>query len=334
MPHCLPISLSKLLQCLALSAWGFSGSLHAAGAAARPQTGQSFVGIRKALPHVLIKERIRVFYTTEGMHAVQAADANGNSIPDQVEDVATQTWAAWQLWTSLGFHDPLKTERYRGVAWLDVHLLSKALLQFNGVAYDEIQRFGRPNDPPRTGSLCFDVATSVTPHANLAPSHELFHVIQNSTTYFKNRWFTEGTARWSERGLGKGAHGSVLNGAPWPPDGVEMAKVFTGTYDTVSSYWEPLLMQNDKRGTIPREQMPQALLEARYVNGQPVLKDLDLTGWELMREILFALGRADDDVKRERHLGNWPEAEQKSNANDAIIHRVVLETVRKADVAK
>jgi len=57
--------------------------------------------------------RIRVVYQTEGLDAVRLDDRNKNGIPDQVEDVLTQTVAARLLFVELlGFPDPLKTERF------------------------------------------------------------------------------------------------------------------------------------------------------------------------------------------------------------------------------
>lgn len=283
------------------------------------------VKLRRSLSRKLEKERIRVFYTTEGEHAVALDDMDRDGTPDQVQDVMMQTWAAWQLWTSLGFANPLTTPRFRGCEWLDVHLLNKATLKSNGVTYDEIQRFHREGDPEAAGSLCFDVATSVKAPVNLTPAHEMFHVLQNSVCFFKNRWFTEGTARWSEKALGQGGLPEGLRPVNWPPEAAVLEKVFAGAYETAASYWAPLLAADDPRGMLPEERLPQALLDARYVNGEPVLKDRQLTGWELVRDVLKALDQADDAVFSERKLTRWPEAEQFSPANNDIIHRVVME---------
>lgn len=287
----------------------------------------SHAALRRSLPHVLTKERIRVFYATEGEHAVTADDLNQNDIPDQAEDVLIQTRAAWRLWASLGFADPLTTPRYQGSRWLDVHLLSRKTLGSNGVAYDEIQRFGREGEPKGAGSLCFDVATSVKAPANLTPAHELFHILQNSVCFLKNRWFTEGTARWSEAALGRGGLPAGLKPAAWPPADDALQDVFAGAYDTARSYWGPLLALEDPGGRLPEERLPQDLKEARYINGERVPKDFDLTGWQFIGELLQALDAADDLIQRERGLGRWPEAEQFSPANNAVIHRVVTEVV-------
>gem|GEM_PF-4451880 len=147
--------------------------------------------------------RIRVFYHTDGRHAVDPADANRNGLPDQVEDAMTQIEAAQALFIEvLGFPDPFQSERFREARFLDVHFLERDRVRGNGVAFDELQRFRRPQDPPDTPSLCFNLATSVQASKNLSPAHEYFHLIQYGATHFKNRWYLEGLARWSERGLG------------------------------------------------------------------------------------------------------------------------------------
>ncbi len=280
---------------------------------------------RRTLTKVHTVEKIRIYYTTEGEHAVSSEDINRNGTPDQVEDIMTQTLAALQLWTSLGFADPFTTKRYKGTSWLDIHLISKEVLKSNGVTYDEIQSFKRSGDPEGTGSLCFNVATSVKAPANLTPAHEVFHILQNSVCYFKNRWFTEGTARWSERALGQGGLPTGLMPTSWPPNEAAMSSIFASAYDTATTYWAPLLAQHDKVGKLPKQNLPPSLLDARYVNGEPVRKDLDLTGWELIRDILHALDEADEGVYQQRQLTRWSEKDQFSPENDATIHRIVQE---------
>lgn len=285
---------------------------------------------RASLTDVWVIENVRIWYTTHGEHAVTSTDANRNVTPDQVEDIMTQTRAALQLWKSLGFPDPFATARYHGVSWLDIHLLNKETLKTNGVAFDEIQRFQRPEDPAGTMSLCFNVATSVNAAENLTPAHEVFHLIQNSVCYFKNRWFTEGTARWSERALGAGGLPTGLKPSVWPPDESALKAIYAGAYETALSYWSPLLTMHDESGTLPKEKLPPALLTATYVNGQPVMKDLELSGWELIRDILLALDQADDTVYRDRQLTRWSEEEQFSAANNPIIHQVVKQVAAAA----
>lgn len=264
--------------------------------------------------------RLRVFYALSGRHAVDPADHNGNGLSDQVEDIAIQTLAAQELWIDvLGFPDPFASERYREAVFLDVHLLHRDKLGANGIAYDEVQRYRKPGDPEGTGSLGFSVATSVKAPANLTPAHEMFHLIQNGATFFKNRWFTEGTARWSEAGLGAGAVSRGLKAVAWPP--ATPLQLDTMAYETAGLYWEPLLLRIDTKQRLPP--LPASLRERRYSRGEPVLRDLELAGWPFVRDLLTELGRCDDLAFAERGLTQWSEDEQKSPANTIHIENAV-----------
>ncbi len=264
--------------------------------------------------------RLRIFYTLEGRHAVDPTDANGNGTPDPIEDIATQILAARELWIgALGYPDPFVSERYREATFLDVHLRHRDSLGANGVAYDELQTYRKPGDPAGTRSLGFSVATSVKATENLTPAHEFFHLIQNGATFFKNRWFTEGTARWSEAGLGAGAVSRGLKAATWPP--ASPLKLDDLAYETAGQYWEPLLLQVDAKRRLP--DLPAPLTERRYVNGQPVLRDPDLAGWAFVRDLLTELGRADDLAFQARALTRWSEDEQRSPANTPFIEAAV-----------
>jgi hypothetical protein len=233
------------------------------------------------------------------------------------------------LWKSLGFVDPFTAERYRDVAWLDIHLLPRSLLGSNGMTYDELQSFQRPGDPAGTLSLCFDVATQVHAERNLTPAHEVFHLIQNSATYFKNRWYTEGTARWSERGLGVGGNALANTSSVWPPAADDLPSLFLTSYEAADRYWRPLLEQTDPHGWLPLEAIPSEIRSARYVNGESVLKDFELTGWKFIRDVLAALAVADDEAFASRELSRWTEAEQRSTANDMIIHQTIADCFRR-----
>ncbi|MFN9913189.1 MAG: hypothetical protein ACK53L_11425, partial [Pirellulaceae bacterium] len=105
------------------------------------------------------------------------------------------------------------------------------------MTYDELQSFQRPGDPAGTLSLCFDVATQVHAERNLTPAHEVFHLIQNSATYFKNRWYTEGTARWSERGLGVGGNALANTSSVWPPAADDLPSLLLSSYEAADRYW-------------------------------------------------------------------------------------------------
>lgn len=284
----------------------------------------------KAKPVVQVHQsgKIRVFFETEGRDAVDTVDVNQNGVPDQVEDVLTQTRGAGMLLIeTLGFPDPFQSERFREAAFLDIRFRHRDGLGTSGKAFDELQRFRRPGDPPNTLSLAFNVATSVHADTNLTPAHELFHIIQYSTTYFKNRWFTEGTARWSERALGTGGIGPVRYRGPWPlPEKVRM-DLFETTYDASGRFWNALAVEDDPEGTIMEGVVSSELKQLTYVNGEKVLKDLHFNGWQLMREVLKALGKADDAAFRELGYDRWSENNQTSPKNNPFILQAVMEVV-------
>ncbi|HEY1051272.1 MAG TPA: hypothetical protein VGE39_15985 [Prosthecobacter sp.] len=268
---------------------------------------------------------VRIFYHTEGQHAVEPADVNANSVPDQVEDAMTQIIAARLLFVeALGFPDPFQGERFRSASFLDVHFRHKDILKSNGVAYDELQRYKRPQDPPGTLSLCFNMATSVRPSTNLTPSHEFFHIIQNGVTCFKNSWYTEGTARWSERGLGAGGLGPARLANVWPGTDEERAALFQRSYDASEFFWNVLARQHDKdKGEIPASAALTRLQAMRYVDGTPVLRDTQFTGWRFIRTVLLELGKVQAAAAKGLGYDAWSEANQKSPQNGPHILRAV-----------
>ncbi len=273
-------------------------------------------------------ERSEFFYDVQGVHAVDSVDVNMNGVPDQVEDIGRQTLAAQMMFVDvLGFPDPFKGERFKNVHFLDIHLLNKDTLKSNGLTYDEIQNFRREIDPPGIRSICFDVATLIKAPENLTPAHEFFHILQNGATYFKNRWFTEGTARWSERSLGTGGGSGGLR-FKWPLSEKNLSNVDSMAYEASIRYWEPFALSMDPEGEIPESRVPVALREMEYTDGSPVLKDLKLHGWEAIRSVIIELGKLDDEAAKEQNLTTWPEAQQKSPLNTPYILRAV-ENVQK-----
>ena len=271
---------------------------------------------------------IRISYETSGGHAVEVADVNSNGIPDQVEDVMTQVRASRRMFVEvLGFPEPLETERFREANFIDIHFRNKDVLKMNGVAYDELQRFGKPGDPPGTRSIAFTLATSVKAPANLTPAHEFFHLIQYGTTYFKNRWFLEGTARWSERALGAGSLGPARVLSAWPLSHEQKKTVTAMAYEASEHLWNPLAARLDMEGVIPDSAVLRELQAMTYTDGTPVLKDLHLAGWAFIRDVIVELGRIDDIAFRELGYDRWSEENQRAERNDSYMLRAVEDVV-------
>lgn len=268
--------------------------------------------------------KVRVTFQTEGPNAVKAEDRNQNGIPDQVEDILTQVVAARLLFVEvLGFPDPLQTERFCSASFLNIRIRGKDALKANGLAFDEIQR---SKDGDWIGMA---VSSSLSATSNLTPAHEFFHLIQYSTSYFKNRWYTEGTARWSERGLGIGSLGPAQVLDSWPLPEEQAAAVFAMSYGASEHFWNPLAAKLDAKGLIPESEALKRLQELKYTDGTPVLKDLKLSGWEFVRDVIIELGKIDKTAFRELGYERWSEANQFSPQNNIYILRAIENVVKR-----
>ena len=278
-----------------------------------------------AEPKVHQEGRIRVVYYTEGRDAVLPDDKNGNGVPDHVEDVLTQTVAARLLFVEvLGFPDPVETRRFRAAGCVDIRFKSKDSGIGNGLAFDELQSARRvPGDPEDARCIAFNVVATLDPKKNGTPSHEYFHLIQYSVSYFKNSWYAEGMARWSERGLGAGALGTAEPLAAWPLPPDRAAEIFAMSYNASASFWNPLAARHGADSALPAGPALDKLQVMKYTDGTPVLNDLAFTGWRFMRDVLLELGKADETAFREQAYDRWSEANQFSPKNNAYILRAV-----------
>ena len=165
---------------------------------------------RESLDNVYILGDFRVFYTFNGEHALSLenkVDLNENSIPDYVENIAQRLYVAKEVFINLlGFKDPLKSKRYKDVKYIDVHIMSSE----KSSAGDEIVTFKYKMMDTKDKVVSMQIRNNLT-KSTLTPSHEYFHILQNSYTMFKNRWYSESTARWSESIFKKGVAKQVAS---------------------------------------------------------------------------------------------------------------------------
>jgi hypothetical protein len=157
----------------------------------------------------------------------------------------------------------------------------------------------------------------------------MFHLIQYGVTYFKNAWYSEGMARWSETALGSGGIGEVRYREPFPLTEADMSKLFEMSYDASVDFWNPLAAMDDSRGGIPENRVSPSLKDLTYSDGTKVLKDLQLNGYGFMREVLLELGKADDVAFRELGYERWAEANQKSKKNSSYIYTATMTVARR-----
>lgn len=118
-----------------------------------------------------VYDSVRVFYVTTGKDAVPVTDVNRNRVPDRVEDIAKQVWAAHQLYCQvLKFPDPFKSPRYRGVNCIQVSL--RDLGGGNGLAFSSSQRARKiPEGKASDRAIVMSVNCRLNPLRNITPAH-------------------------------------------------------------------------------------------------------------------------------------------------------------------
>lgn len=257
-------------------------------------------GRRADLGEVHRVAEFRIFYSMSGKDALRSsADLNRNGTSDYVERIARELEAASTTFTrEFGLMHPLSSPRYAGRAeFIDVNLLGFPLSEGgpqNGIAYDEINVFRRPVDSGRALKvLVIDLSNNIGAN-NQTVRHELFHLYQNGYTLFKNRWFTEGTARWIEDLSRKSETGRV------PRSIQDVQKLFEQTYDA-ADFWREV--------------------------GQRV--DGGRDGRVFIRALLEELDR--NDASAGLVPGTASERDQKSEANNKWIWKALHTTLRRPE---
>jgi len=289
---------------------------------------------RSVLTEHHVRAPFRIFYAIDGKSAVPLADQNSDGVPDHVEDVAKQLWAAREVFCGvLKFPDPLQSERYDGVDCIEISLRERSEIGgVNGVAFESAQRAkkiaeGKPGD--RT--LVIGIGKHVEAPKNITPAHEFFHLIQYSTTYFKNKWYLEGMARWSEHALHTDGVGEVKYSprGPWPQKSQHLPILFDMGYDAETVLWNPVAVRTDPKGVLSAKDTPVELQRLRYSDGTPVVRDALLNGAELMRDVLAELARQDDIAFDTLGYKDWSEDNQRSPQNNPFIYQAVMDALRK-----
>ena len=266
------------------------------------------------------REPFRIFFQIEGEHAVSSDDLNNNGVPDFIEDVATQLITARHVFHVTGFPDPLLSQRYPEVKYIDVRIFSQSKMNnARGLAFDETSS---ANDPaaPRARSLIIYVLKDIDPKKNLTPAHEYFHQIQNGISYFKNGWYYEGMARWSEDSLGSPTYNNQVHLSSISDkldDGNWLSDLFSKRYEAADMFWKPLVLSYpDSFFKLPEDDL---LLKNQYSDGTPVLKDYSFIGANFMKDLLFLLHEADKRTFMEMKYDKWSEKNQRNPDNNPYI---------------
>ncbi|MBE8952741.1 MAG: hypothetical protein SR1Q7_06315 [Quinella sp. 1Q7] len=267
-----------------------------------------------------------VIYDAEGSAAVNKTDVNLNGVPDVVEDIATQLNAARELFNGVfNFPDPLTSERFANVTSIEITFAAKSDMTAPAFAFASVRKNSLHD--PNEQSLKIKMSNAVNPHKSSTPAHEYFHLIQFGATYFRNKWFTEGMAQWSEDAVAKMNY----------PDGRDVAltlespaaadKLFRSKYAASKLLWYPLAVNMRDKATIPAA----LIVKYRYVDGTPVFRDNVIYGPNVMREVLRVM-------KSKEHLAaaefgdaaKWRQKGQRAVTNN----KVMLECVREVYATK
>lgn len=248
---------------------------------------------REALDQRLASVDFLIHYTLAGEHAfapdLPAGKAREAAAAARLQALAAQLERADRFYRdALGLRPPLAGPRYAGGRGIDVHLI--ALPGKSGSTGDELQHFDYRYFPARPAVLSIAISSRWRP-TSLTPAHELFHAYQYGYTHFKNPWFLEGMARASEQ------------------------------------FFRP---QPRQETPLPRDRGAlDALLEKSYAAATLWNRLIDICGAGFLRPLLETLDREDDRAARDYGIqaGAWPEAAQRSAANNAYLLRGLRATL-------
>ena len=139
----------------------------------------------------------RVHYDTRGRHAVSPVDADGNRVPDYVEEVAITFDAVWALQIhGLRYRVPLDD----GDGLFDVYIQQLGTSGVYGQTWPNVL-----GDPVTAAYLTVDndymdriYATRGLDGLHVTVAHEFFHAIQFAYNARSLSWWHEATATWME----------------------------------------------------------------------------------------------------------------------------------------
>jgi hypothetical protein len=274
-----------------------------------------------SLNNVYKVNEFKIFYTLKGKDKLPSnkqVDNNYNGTPDYIENIGYQLTTASKLFTSLGYIHPLKSKRYTHKAYF-IQVSVKSIKN-NGSAYDGINKARKNNIEKNQASLSITVSNNLSDHS-LTPLHEYFHLIQNGYTMFKNRWYTEGTARWSETLFRKG----IGEQKKLPSSIQQLETILSQTYNT-KFMWNRLAYLLDTNNC----HLDTNLITSKYVdNKTTIIDDKLFCGNEFMKSFLENLMKNDKLASKDMNYKTyeWKESNQKSPINNKYILSALRDTI-------
>lgn len=247
---------------------------------------------REALDQRLVSGSFGIYYTLSGTNVFPAGSTTPNpTLADTyVRQLAQQLVDADTFYrASLGFRHPFAGTRYASVKSIDVHIMY--LGSTKGSTGDEINEFAYKSFPTNPAAVSIALTSSWQP-SNVTPAHELMHVYQNSYTFFKNPWFTEGMARASEGFFRTRETESVS----LPQTSFELDDLLLQTYDA-ETFWNRLMA---------------------------------LCGKTILKPVLVNFNRLDRQAALARGIdpAGWPEDEQWATENNLYLLKGLVEAIQ------
>ena len=261
---------------------------------------------------------VYVIYDEAGENAVKdTADLNTNGVPDMVEDVATQINAARELFKDVfNFPDPLESERFKSVTSIEVDILARENMHNrSGQSMSSVRKQSKHN--PNERAIHIRIANNLNPHKSATPEHEYFHLIQYGATHFRNGWFLEGMAEWSQDSVAETKEypdGKSLSSTL--KDKAALENIYSKKYSVSKLLWYPLAVSKKDKVKIPADMVKKY----KYVDGSPVFHDDIFYGPNVMREVIREM-KAREEVAGANFGGvdNWRKKGQRDEQNNEII---------------
>jgi hypothetical protein len=279
---------------------------------------------RENLERVYTVNEFRLFYSLNGKNAIKnKSDINKNNIPDIVENIALQLDVSNRVFKDiLNFKSPLEQNRYtlQNVKNIDIHFLE---IEENGTSGDASILYKYKIINNNSKSLSIAISNNIK-LGDLTPEHEFFHAYQNGYTLFKNRWYTEGTARWSEFIFkeGTGPQNKL------PSNIEDIHELLSKTYDA-KYFWNRLLRVCTKESK--NFNLLDDLKNEKYIGTNTfVVEGNDIYGVDFMRVFFNNMNFYDILLSKEENLDiySWRESKQKDFLNNKYILLAIKKTIK------
>ena len=146
---------------------------------------------------------------------------------------------------------------------------------------------------PNESALHIDIASTADPHKNSTPAHEYFHLIQYGATYFRNGWYLEGMARWSQDSVDQIKKYPSDKNFSWTlKNKASEAQIYGAKYKAANLLWYPMSVELKDKAKIPSGIMKGY----KYVDGTPVFKDNVFYGPNVIKRVLMEMKTKEDEA--------------------------------------